>query len=153
MLNRTTLMKRSIGFIIFVLGLHILILPETSAQTPDSTSRNQQRPNPTKQAVRQLKMLQKQLNLTEDQVLQLQVILINRDVALDSIRRSTHAAGGNANPHSDGRTRREVNRDADQKINALLTEEQKPVYQQWKQQMREKAREKRQLGAQPQPAP
>jgi hypothetical protein len=146
-------MKRSIGFIIFVVGLNVLV----HAQTPDSTRQHTQKPSPTKQAVRQLKMLQQQLNLTDDQVVQLQVILINRDVALDSLRRSTHPAGGspaggNGDPRSDGHARRGINRDADQKINSLLTEEQKPLYQQWKQQQREKMMEKRQQAGETQPA-
>lgn len=140
-------MKRSIGFIIFVVGLNVLV----HAQTPDSTGQHPQKPSPTKQAVRQLKMLQQQLNLTDDQVVQLQVILINRDVALDSLRRSTHSAGSNGDPRSDGHARRRINRDADQKINSLLTAEQKPLYQQWKQQQREKMMEKRQQAGETQP--
>ena len=114
-------MKRSLGFILFIVGLCISV----HAQTPDSTDTQHKKPNPTKQAVHQLKMLQQQLDLTDDQVTQMQVILIHRDVALDSLRNT---------PAADRRARREVNRDADQKINAILTADQKPLYQQWKQQ-------------------
>jgi hypothetical protein len=116
-------MKRSLGFILFLIGLGITV----HAQTPDST--RHKKANPTKQAVRQLKMLQQQLNLTGDQVTQMQVILIHRDVTLDSLRNT---------PTADRRAKREVNREADQKINALLTADQKPLYQQWKQQQRQK---------------
>ncbi|HXB07427.1 MAG TPA: hypothetical protein VNW04_09935, partial [Puia sp.] len=133
------------GFILFMVGLGITV----HAQTTDTASLRPQQPSPTKQAAHQLKMLQQQLNLSEDQVTQMQVILIHRDVALDSIRQSANPAGGNADRRQDGRARREINQDADQKINALLTADQKPLYQQWKQQQREK----RQLNRQPQPTP
>ena len=53
----------------------------------------------------------------------MQVILIHRDVALDSLRN---------NPSSDRQARRSINREADQKINELLTADQKPLYAQWK---------------------
>jgi len=92
----------------------------------------------TKQAVRQLKMLQQQLDLTEDQVTQMQVILIHRDIALDSIRNNP-----SGDSRSNGRARREINQDADQKINTLLTADQKPLYAQWKEQQKEKMMEKR----------
>ena len=145
-------MKRFSWFILFVVGLNVL----AHAQTTDTSGLQPKKINPSKQAARQLKMLQQQLNLTDDQVLQLQVILIHRDVALDSIRRSTQPAGGNdASPSGDarsaGRARREINREADQKINALLTDDQKPLYRQWKQQQREKLMEKRQMDGQNQP--
>jgi Spy/CpxP family protein refolding chaperone len=140
-------MKRPLGLLIFALSFGLI----SFAQTTDTTGGLPKKPDPTKQAVRQLKMLQQQLNLTEDQVTQMQVILIHRDVVLDSIRQST--AGGNGDRRSNGRARREINQDADQKINALLTADQKPLYQQWKQQQREKLMEKRQMNGQPQPAP
>ncbi|HEY4107410.1 hypothetical protein [Puia sp.] len=127
-------MKRSLALLIFALTLALTTL----AQTPDSTGPRTKRPNPTKQAVHQLKTLQQQLNLTEDQVTQMQVILINRDVALDSIRNNP-----GTDHRSNGRSRREVNRLADQNINSLLTEDQKPLYAQWKQQQKEKLMEKR----------
>ncbi|GGB17445.1 hypothetical protein [Puia dinghuensis] len=139
-------MKRSLGFIMFVLGLNLIV----HAQAPDTTGQPQKKPSPAKQAAHQLQILQQQLNLSEDQVQQLQVILINRDVALDSIRNNP-----SSDARTDNRSRRDINRDADQKINALLTDQQKPLYQQWKQQQREKAQEKamekRLQATQPQP--
>jgi len=80
-------------------------------------------------------MLQQKLDLTEDQVTQMQVILIHRDVALDSLRNDP-----SGNRRADGRARREINQQADQKINALLTADQKPLYEQWKQDLRERRR-------------
>ena len=133
-------MKRSLSLLIFALGLCLA----THAQTPDSAGSQPQKPNPTKQAVRQLKMLQQQLNLTEDQVTQMQVILITRDVTLDSLRNNP-----SGDRRSEGRARREINHTADQKINDLLTADQKPLYEQWKKQQREKMMEKRQQTTQP----
>jgi Spy/CpxP family protein refolding chaperone len=124
-------MKRSLSLLIFTFTLGLTL----NAQTPDSTGTQSKKNNPTKQAVRQLKMLQQKLNLTEDQVTQMQVILIHRDVTLDSLRNDP-----SGNRRSNGRTRREINQDADQKINALLTADQKPLYEQWKQDLRERRR-------------
>lgn len=152
-------------FLLFALSLSSLL----KAQTPDPsvgplapsvlgarpTSTQQARgpkDSATKRAVHQLKMLEKQLHLNEDQVLQLQVILINRDIAMDSIARRP-SVGPVAPPDSgrasdfrrtDGQARRSIQQDADQKINALLTDDQKPLYQQWKQQQKQKMQEKRQ---------
>jgi len=128
-------MKRSFSLLILTLSLGLTL----HAQTTDTTGTPVKRPNPTKQAVRQLKTLQQQLNLTEDQVTQMQVILIQRDVALDSLRNNP-----SGDRRSTGRARRGINQDADQKINALLTASQKPLYQQWKQQQHEKLMDKRQ---------
>jgi protein CpxP len=125
-------MKRSLP-LIFTLCLGLTL----HAQTSDTAGVQPKKPNPTKQAVRQLKTLQQQLNLTEDQVTQMQVILIQRDVALDSLRNNP-----SADRRSNGRARRGINQDADQKINALLTADQKPLYQQWKQNEREKRNQK-----------
>jgi len=125
-------MKRSLSLLIFTLSLGLTL----HAQSTDTTGTQPKKPNPTKQAVHQLKTLQQQLNLTEDQVTQMQVILIQRDVALDSIR--NYPSGDR---RSDGRARRRINQDADQKINALLTADQKPLYQQWKQAQRAHRRE------------
>jgi protein CpxP len=125
-------MKRSLGFIVLcisLVGLNVV----AHAQTPDTTGTQPKKVNPAKQAVRQLKMLQQQLNLTDDQVTQMQVILIHRDIALDSIRNNP-----SGDRKSDGRARRGINQDADGKINSLLTADQKPLYEQWKQEQREK---------------
>lgn len=127
-------MKRSLGILIIALGLGLA----TAAQTTDTTTLPTKKPNPTKQAVRQLKMLQQQLKLSEDQVTQMQVILIHRDVTLDSLRNNP-----TADRHADGRARRQVNKQADQQINDLLTPDQRPLYAQWKEQQKEKLMEKR----------
>ncbi|HVU95200.1 MAG TPA: hypothetical protein VHE34_08255 [Puia sp.] len=125
-------MKRSLSLLIFTLSLGLTL----HAQSTDTSA--VKKPNPNKQAVRQLKMLQQQLNLTEDQVTQMQVILIQRDVALDSLRNDP-----SGDRRSNSHARRSINHDADQKINALLTADQKPLYQQWKKAQREHRREAR----------
>ena len=58
-------------------------------------------------------------------------VAINRDIAMDSIART------------DGHARRSIQRDADQKINAILTEDQKALYQQWKQQQKLRMQQRR----------
>ena len=112
--------------LLFALSLSTLV----KAQTPDPYTPTQKARGPkdsaTKRAAHQLKILEKQLHLNEDQVLQLQIILINRDIAMDSVARR----------HPDGQTRRSIQQDADQKINALLTDDQKTLYAQWKQNRR-----------------
>ena len=145
-------MTRFALLLLFALSLSTLI----NAQTPDPYTPTQTTRGPkdsaTKRAVRQLKMLEKQLHLNEDQVLQLQVILINRDIAMDSLARR-HPVGPSAPSDSgrasdfrrtDGKTRRSIQQDADQKINALLTDDQKPLYQQWKQQQKQRLQQRRQ---------
>jgi Spy/CpxP family protein refolding chaperone len=129
-------MKRTLLLILLAAGLHTL----APAQTPDTTLQpGLKKPDPVKRAARQLRMLEKQLHLTQDQVLQVQVILITETVALDSIR--NNPAG---NPRTDNRARREVLQDADRQITALLTDEQKPLYQQWKAQQRQRMMQRRQ---------
>ena len=93
---------------------------------------------PAQRAARQLKMMEKQLHLTQDQVLQMQVILINETVAMDSLRNSS-----TGDRRTNGRARRGILQTADQKINALLTDDQKPLYAQWKQQQRQRMMERR----------
>ena len=109
------------------------------AQIPDSTTSVRPKPSPTQQAAHQLKTLEKKLRLTQDQVLQLQVILINRDVAIDSLR---HNSSGDRRTENHGR--RSIQQRADQQIDALLTDDQKTLYEQWKQEQRQKAALRRQ---------
>ena len=127
---------RSLLLIFFALCLQTMV----NAQTPDTTAPQPQgtKLEATQRAAQQLKRLQKQLHLTEDQVLQLQVILINRDVAMDSVQ---HNSTGDK--QSNGRARRQIQHDADQKINAMLTDDQKPLYQLWKQEQKDKLMQRR----------
>ena len=129
-------MKRTLLLILLVAGFHTLV----PAQTPDTTLQpGLKKPDPVKRASRQLRMLENQLHLTQDQVLQVQVILITETVSLDSIRNNP-----SGNPRSDNRARRGVLQDADRQITTLLTDEQKPLYQQWKAQQKQKMMQRRQ---------
>jgi hypothetical protein len=111
-------------------------------QTRDTTRPASKRPA-TERAVHQLKTLEKRLQLSQDQVLQLQVILIHKDIAMDSIRNNT-----SGDRRTDNRSRHSVQQDADTKINAMLTQQQRTLYQQWKQEQHEKALQRKQPGAQ-----
>jgi hypothetical protein len=129
-------MKRPLLLILLVTGLYTL----APAQTPDTTLQpGLKKTDPAKRAARQLRTLENQLHLSQDQVLQIQVILITETVSLDSIRNNP-----SGNPHSDNRARRGVLQDADRQIKALLTDEQKPLYQQWKAQQKQKMMQRRQ---------
>jgi hypothetical protein len=129
-------MKRSVLLILLAAGLHTL----AHAQTTDTTIHpGALKPDPAKRAARQLRMLENQLHLTQDQVLQLQVILITETVALDSIRNNP-----SGNIRSDNRARRSILKDADSQIMPLLTDQQKQLYQQWKTQQRQKMMQRRQ---------
>jgi Spy/CpxP family protein refolding chaperone len=115
-------------------GLSLSICLSTSAQNTDSTPPVRPKAPPAQQAAKQLKNLEHKLRLNQDQVLQLQVILINRDAAIDSSRKNP-----SGDRRSGARNRRSINQQADQQIDALLTPDQKTLYQQWKQGQRQKA--------------
>ena len=115
-------------------GLSLSICLSTYAQNTDSTLPVRPKAPPAQQAAKQLKTLEHKLHLNQDQVLQLQVILINRDAAIDSARKNP-----SGDHRSDARNRRAINQQADQQIQALLTDDQKTLYQQWKQDQRQKA--------------
>lgn len=158
-------MKQIVLCALLTLSLHTI----ANAQTPDaqpsvgpaaphflgrpSDFRPHSKDSATKRAVRQLKTLENRLRLNEDQVLQLQVILINRDVAMDSVARR-QPVGPAAPPGSgrasdfrrtDNRARRSIQQDADQKINAILTDDQKTLYQQWKEEQKQKMQLRRRM--------
>jgi hypothetical protein len=125
---------------VLLAGIGISTCVWAHAQTPDTTlpQPTQRKASPTRQAARQVKNLEKQLHLTQDQVLQVQVILINRDVAMDSLRNTP-----SGNQRGEASTRKGIMQHADQQIDALLTNDQRTLYQQWKQQQRDRAMERR----------
>jgi Spy/CpxP family protein refolding chaperone len=114
----------------------------TYAQSTDTdttdTQPSQPKASPSEKAARQLTVLTKKLNLTEDQVMQIRPILLNEIATLDSLR--THPSGKR---RSAMQTRRDLMQDTDGRINALLTETQKPLYQQWKEEQKQKMMDKR----------
>jgi protein CpxP len=122
-------MKRFIIILICIAGMNGAILAQTtdSTQKQPSTTSVMQKGTPTKRAIHQLKVLQEKLNLNDDQVDQIHIVLMNQAIALDSLKTNP-----SADIKSDRRSRREIVQDADQKINALLTDDQKKLYKQWK---------------------
>jgi periplasmic protein CpxP/Spy len=87
---------------------------------------------------RQLKMLTKRLNLTDDQQKQLLPILTDRQQQFDSIRNDSSLA-----PKDRGEKMRSVREDTDGKIKAILNDSQKQTYEQMQQQMRERRQQHR----------
>jgi hypothetical protein len=129
-------MKRSLLLILLVAGLHTLV----HAQTTDSTLHpGTLKTDPAKRAARLLRMLENQLHLTQDQVLQIQVILITQTVTMDSLRNNP-----SGDQRTDNRSRRAVVKNTDSQIMPLLTDQQKQLYQQWKTQQRQKVMQRRQ---------
>jgi hypothetical protein len=129
-------MKRSLLLILLVAGLHTLV----HAQTTDTTLHpGTLKTDPAKRAARLLRMLENQLHLTQDQVLQIQVILITQTVTMDSLRNNP-----SGDPRTDNRYRRAVLQHTDSQIMPLLTDQQKQLYQQWKTQQRQKMMQRRQ---------
>lgn len=124
--------------ILVLAGFGLLSSTYAGAQNQDSSLPHRPKTPPTQQAARQLKNLEKQLHLTQDQVLELQVILINRDVAMDSLRNNPSTGG-----HSAAHTRQTIRQQADRRIDSLLTNDQKVLYQQWKQQQKDRAAQRR----------
>jgi hypothetical protein len=124
-------MKQSL----YLLPLLICLGLSVHAQTADSTSDpgytaapRQQVVSPTQRAARQLTTLQKKLDLNQDQVIQLRMVLLRLNVALDSLHTNP-----SADKKADNQARRAINQDADGKIYAVLTTDQQVAYAQWKQ--------------------
>ena len=97
--------------------------------------------SPTKRASRQLMVLQEKLNLSAEQVQQVNMILITRASAMDSVK-----ASSTGNRRGNFKAARKIQQDADQQINDLLTDDQKKLYQQWKDTQKEQRRNKRGQG-------
>jgi len=108
------------------------------AQTTDSTAQPASQSDarkmgsPAKRAARQLNVLQEKLNLEPGQVQQLNIILLNQATAMDSL-----SADHPGNQRADMRPRRKILQNTDRQINALLNDDQKKLYQQWKAEQRE----------------
>jgi hypothetical protein len=120
-----------------LLALLIGIACSGHAQTADTTTDpgytanpRQQAISPTIRAAHQLTVLQKRLNLNQDQVIKLRMVLLNLNAALDSLR-TTPSSDKKAN----NQARRAITQDTDGKIYALLTTDQQVAYAQWKQEL------------------
>lgn len=126
-------MKKTLCLLALLVGMAFSIYAQTADSTTDpgyTAAPRKQPVSPTVKAARQLNLLQKKLNLNQDQVIKLRMILLNLNVALDSLR---------TNPSPDkkanNQARRAINQDADSKIYALLTTDQQVAYAQWKQEL------------------
>lgn len=135
-------MKHYLLLLTFAIGLHSLIHAQStdSAASQDPSYQNAQSPKKSsaQRAAHQLNVLQQKLNLNQNQVIQLRMILLNEDIALDSLRNNR-----SGDRKSDAWSRRTIVQGADQKIDALLTADQKPLYAQWKEEQKQKALERR----------
>lgn len=139
-------MKHLLLILTLGLGLHGFVYAQskdtTASQDPAYQAAKPKQLSSTQRAAHQLNMLQQKLNLNQDQVIQLRMILLNEDIALDSARNNP-----SGDRKSDNYSRRTILQDADQKINALLTADQRPLYAQWKEEQKLKAMEKRKAQA------
>jgi hypothetical protein len=121
--------------VVLLLALAAPITCPAHAQTTDSTTdpgytaaAPKKAVSPTERAARQLTMLQKKLNLTQDQVIQLRPILLRLNIGLDSLR-----SNSSGDTNSDNQSRHALTQDADVKTYALLTTDQQVDYTKWKQ--------------------
>ncbi len=129
-------MKRLLLLLLLVAGLDALV----HAQATDTTFQpGAYKADPAKRAARLLRMLENQLHLTQDQVLQVQVILITQTVTMDSLRNNS-----SGDKRTENRSRRAVLQHTDSQIIPLLTDDQKQLYQQWKAQQKKKMMQRRQ---------
>lgn len=140
-------MKSFLLLLTFGMGLHGLIHAQSTdsslydSPVRSSTARQaipEPKKSPPERAAQQLRILANKLNLTQDQVIQLRMILLNKVIALDS---TTNNPSGD--PKADGKTRKAINQDADARIYALLNADQQSQYTQWKIDQKEKAEERK----------
>jgi hypothetical protein len=116
-------MRRSLIMAFFMLVLSVLGLAQKNLPSADQ------------RASRQTKNLQDQLHLTADQVTKVHMILLDRAVQVDSLRKT-----GGGDKKSNRRAAKNIIRDSDDQINAILTDEQKKLYAAWKQEQHNHAR-------------
>jgi hypothetical protein len=124
-------MKQALLLLALLIGIARLGHAQNADSTTDpgyTAAPARQVISPTQRAARQLNMFQKKLNLNQDQVIKLRMILLNLNIALDSLR-------SNASPDkkANNQARRAITQDTDGKIYALLTTDQQVAYAHWKQ--------------------
>lgn len=123
-------MKRSILFLAYAFILAINSRAQSGAtNTPQTPA---QPPQPTQQAIHQLEALQEALDdLSPEQVITLNSILLDRNISLDSLK--DHPS---ADPKADNQLRNSIWHTADVRIYAVLWDKQQLRYVLWKQQQR-----------------
>jgi hypothetical protein len=124
-------MKRAVQLLAYVLVTALTSQAQTAADSPHPS-------RPVQQAVHQLEMLQQRIpDLTPDQVITLNSILLEETISLDSLHE--HPSG---DPKADGQLRHSITHDADVHIYSILNENQQVQYVTWKQEQRIKNLEK-----------
>ncbi len=115
---------------------------QNSAPAPESGQHARHAPDPA----RQVKMLTKKLNLTQDQQTKLLPILTNRQQQFESLRADTSLS-----PQDKHAKMRSIREDSENQIKSVLNDTQKQQYDQMQQQMRERMQQHRKdAAAQPQ---
>jgi hypothetical protein len=137
-------MKRSILFlayssIVFSARTQTATTSNQVAQNTQVAQQPKTPPPPTQRAVHQLEALQEKIDLTQEQAITLNSVLLDENIALDSL--NMHPSG---DQKADGQARREIYHNADVRIYSYLTEAQQLQYVLWKQEQRIKNLEKRQ---------
>jgi hypothetical protein len=134
-------MKRAVQLLAYALITALTSHAQTSADSPHPS-------RPVQQAVHQLEMLEQRVSdLTQDQVISLNSILLEETITLDSLHE--HPTG---DPKMDGQLRHNVMHDADVHIYSLLNDNQQVQYVIWKQEQRIKNLEKQRQKEQQQQA-
>ena len=135
-------MKRSILFLAYAFILAITSRAQSGAANAPQTPPHQP-PPATQRAIHELEDLQERLvDLSQEQVITLNSILLDKDIALDSLR--DHPSG---DQKTDNQCRHNIVHEADVSIYSALNDGQQVQYVLWKQEKRIKNLEKRQLEA------
>jgi hypothetical protein len=140
-------------YLVVLLCLVAGINGAVSAQTTDSSTPTPPQPgmrktvSPTKRAARQLGVLQEKLNLDPGQVQRMNIILLNQKTTMDSLN-----ANNSGNKRTDWKSRRKLMQGTDRQIAALLNEDQKKLYREWKTEQKEQHRDRGRRGSATAPA-
>jgi|SRR5579859_1816642 len=142
-------MKRSI--LLLACGTSVLVITTRAQSTTAGTSvppnnkplTQVPKSPPTQRAIHQLEALQERIDLSQEQVLNLNTIYLEENMALDSL--TEHPSG---DQKIDNQVRRDIYHDADVRVYACLNESQQVQYVLWKQDNRIKNLEKRQKDTQ-----
>src|SRR5579872_940637 len=129
------MIRRSILFLAYVAACGIASHAQSGVTNASSVH---QPPLATQRAIHQLEDMQERVfDLSQEQVITINSILLEENIALDSIRE--HPSG---DPKTDGLARRNVWHDADVRVYAQLNDMQQVQYVLWKQEQRIKNLEK-----------
>ena len=131
-------MKRSILFLAYAITMALASRAQTGAANTSPIPPGQ--PLATQRAIHELENMQERLvDLTQEQVITMNSILLDKNIALDSLR--DHLSG---DQKTDNQCRHNIFHDADVRIYSLLNDNQQVQYVLWKQEQRIKNLEKRQ---------